>query len=47
MLINKEERVAKAVALFHEGYNCAQSVAGAFADLYGFKIGRASCSDRV
>lgn len=36
MLINKEERVAKAVALFHEGYNCAQSVAGAFADLYGF-----------
>lgn len=36
MLINKEERVAKAVSLFKEGYNCAQSMVGAFADLYGF-----------
>lgn len=36
MLIDKEERIAKAVALFKEGYNCAQSVVGAFADLYGF-----------
>lgn len=36
MLIDKEERVARAVTLFKEGYNCAQSVVGAFADLYGF-----------
>lgn len=28
--------MAKAVALFKEGYNCAQSVVVAFADLYGF-----------
>ncbi len=32
----EEDRVAKAVALFKEGYNCAQSVVVAFADLYGF-----------
>lgn len=31
-----EERVAKAVANFKQGYNCAQSVVAAFADLYGF-----------
>lgn len=31
-----EERVAKAVALFKEGFNCSQSVVTAFADLYGF-----------
>lgn len=31
-----EERVDKAVELFKEGYNCAQSVVAAFADLYGF-----------
>lgn len=31
-----QKRVAKAVALFKEGYNCTQSVVGAFADLYGF-----------
>ena len=31
-----EERIAKAVALFKEGYNCSQSVVAAFADLYGF-----------
>ena len=30
-----EERVAKGVALFKEGYNCAQSVVMAFADDYG------------
>lgn len=33
---NCEERVQKAVALFKEGFNCAQSVTAAFADLYGF-----------
>ncbi len=31
-----EERVAKAVANFKQGYNCAQSVVAAFADIYGF-----------
>ena len=34
--MTKEERVEKAVALFKEGYNCSQSVVGAYADLYGF-----------
>ena len=29
-------RVERAVQLFKEGYNCSQSVVGAFADLYGF-----------
>jgi C_GCAxxG_C_C family probable redox protein len=33
--MNSEERVEKAIALFKEGYNCSQSVAMAFADLYG------------
>lgn len=31
-----ESRIKKAVCLFEEGYNCSQSVAAAFADLYGF-----------
>lgn len=31
-----EERVAKAVENFKQGYNCSQSVVAAFADLYGF-----------
>lgn len=31
-----ENRVQKAVELFKNGYNCSQSVAAAFADLYGF-----------
>lgn len=30
-----EERITKAVELFNSGYNCAQSVTVAFADLYG------------
>ena len=30
-----EERVQKGVAYFKQGYNCAQSVVLAFADLYG------------
>ena len=29
------DRCAKALVLHHQGYNCAQSVAGAFADLLG------------
>lgn len=32
----EEDRVAKAVGLFKEGFNCAQSVVAAFADMYGF-----------
>lgn len=31
-----EDRVEKAVALFKSGYNCAQAVVGAYADLYEF-----------
>ncbi len=31
-----EERVQKAIELFKKGYNCSQSVVGAFADMYGF-----------
>ena len=30
------ERVARAVELFTQGFNCSQSVVAAFADLYGF-----------
>jgi C_GCAxxG_C_C family probable redox protein len=33
--MTSEERIEKAIALFKEGYNCSQSVAMAFADLYG------------
>lgn len=33
--MDSAERVEKAVALFKQGYNCAQSVTAAFADLYG------------
>lgn len=31
-----KERIEKAVELFKSGYNCSQSVVGAFADKYGF-----------
>lgn len=31
----EENRVDKAVALFKEGYNCAQAVTAAYADLFG------------
>lgn len=31
-----EQRVAHAVELFKQGFNCAQSVVAAFADLYGY-----------
>ena len=33
---DKEERIARAVAYFKEGFNCSQAVVAAFADLYGF-----------
>ena len=35
-MMNKEERIEKAVALFKEGFNCSQAVVAAFADQYGF-----------
>ncbi len=35
MMEKTEERAAKAEALFREGYNCTQSVALTFADVYG------------
>ena len=38
---DKEERIARAVAFFKEGYNCSQSVVAAFADLYGFTLEQA------
>ena len=39
--MTKEERIQKAVALFKEGYNCSQSVVGAYADMYGFTFEQA------
>lgn len=35
-MINQEERIAKAIELFKNGYNCAQAVVAAYADMYGF-----------
>ncbi len=32
--INIEERIKKGIGLFESGYNCAQSVVGAFCDIY-------------
>ena len=34
--MDKEQRVELAKSLFKEGYNCAQAVTAAYADLYGF-----------
>lgn len=33
--VNAEERVQKAVTYFKQGYNCSQSVAMTFSDIYG------------
>lgn len=33
--MDNKNRIEKAVALFKQGYNCSQSVAAAFADIYG------------
>lgn len=33
--MNYEERIQRAVYLFKNGYNCAQAVTAAFADIYG------------
>ena len=32
--MNIDERVKKAYALHHSGYNCAQAVLGAYVDLF-------------
>ena len=32
-MLDREERIARAESLFFSGYNCAQSVVGAFADV--------------
>lgn len=34
-IMDKESRISRAVGYFRQGYNCAQSVCAAFADLYG------------
>lgn len=36
MIMETKDRIDKAVELFKSGYNCSQSVVGAFADMYGF-----------
>ena len=36
MNIDKEERMRRAEELFMQGFNCSQSVAAAFADVYGY-----------
>lgn len=36
MIMETKDRIEKAVELFKSGYNCSQSVVGAFADMYGF-----------
>jgi len=36
MTIDKDERARKAEELFMQGFNCAQSVVAAFADVYGY-----------
>ena len=36
MIMETKGRIEKAVELFKSGYNCSQSVVGAFADMYGF-----------
>ena len=36
MMKETKDRIERAVELFKSGYNCSQSVVGAFADMYGF-----------
>jgi len=36
MNIDKQERMRRAEELFMQGFNCSQSVAAAFADIYGY-----------
>lgn len=42
MIMETKDRIEKAVELFKSGYNCSQSVVGAFADMYGFTEERLS-----
>lgn len=35
MILSKEDRAARALDYFHQGYNCSQSVFAAFADVCG------------
>lgn len=35
-MMETKDRIERAVELFKSGYNCSQSVVGAFADMYGF-----------
>ncbi len=39
--LDSTERIEKAVSLFKQGYNCAQAVTTAFADLYGLTFEQA------
>ena len=39
--MNIDERVKKAYALHHSGYNCAQAVLGAYVDLFDLDMDRA------
>lgn len=36
MMMDKEQRIRRAEELFMQGYNCAQAVTAAFADIYGY-----------
>lgn len=36
MVFDKEARIERAKSLFLSGFNCSQSVVGAFAEIYGF-----------
>ncbi|MEG2849533.1 MAG: C-GCAxxG-C-C family protein, partial [Bacteroidales bacterium] len=36
-----DKRVLRAVELFKMGYNCSQSVVGAYADIYGYSLEQA------
>lgn len=42
MIMETKDRIEKAVELFKSGYNCSQSVVGAFADMYGLQKSRLS-----
>ena len=39
----EQDRVEKAIGYFKQGYNCSQSVAMAFADLYDIPDGTYRC----
>lgn len=39
--VELESRILRATELFKQGYNCSQSVVGAYADLYGYRLEQA------